>query len=455
MDASQIIHEITEIAIRLSAIPHLSGQEQAISRHLADRLRSWGMSVDVDSHWNLRCDLPATAGFASAPLVCIQGHLDMARVALQNNIHCQVRNNWLESPLETDHLPAIAAVLWLLKQPFPHGPVRLLLTTGGERAMTGAKAIDPCWLDGVRYLIGTDGFHLEQLTVGSSGGCYQAWSRTIETTPTDMTSWNVTLTDFPGGHSALDFGKGRVNPLRLLGTLLMESDAEIVSFSGGSAEDVIPSDASAVIIPKNPDIFALWQALTQELGGQLAFSPSTAPVAIWSPIDRQAALDFLLSLPNGITAHLPEQPELPACSSNLGRVDYVGNLLTYHVLLRGTPQQALDRAANGCALLADRCGFDLTGAASYPVWLGDQSNPLAQRMSRLWETRNGTPMRIGTVHTGSELSVFTQLSPALTAVSTGITIENPHSIRTRTKLTDLPAFVRLLQDTLEEIAQKG
>ena len=45
MDATQIIREITETFLPLFAIPHPSGQEQALSTHLADLLRSRGSTV--------------------------------------------------------------------------------------------------------------------------------------------------------------------------------------------------------------------------------------------------------------------------------------------------------------------------------------------------------------------------------------------------------------------------
>ena len=41
MDTSQIIHEITDTFMQLAAIPHPSGQEQALSTHLANLLRRW------------------------------------------------------------------------------------------------------------------------------------------------------------------------------------------------------------------------------------------------------------------------------------------------------------------------------------------------------------------------------------------------------------------------------
>ena len=316
MDTSQIIHEITDTFMQLAAIPHPSGQEQALSTHLANLLRSRGGTVEMDDHGNLRCDFPATAGLDSAPMVCIQGHSDMVYVTQPCSVHCRVQDGWLESdgrsPLGAGSLLALTAALWLLQQPFAHGPVRILLTTGGEQGMTGAQVMNPQWLNGVRYLIGTDGLQLGQLTTGASAGCCQSWSRPLTTTVTQEPCWKVTFTGFPGGHSALDLDKKQINPIRLLGMLLIQSDVKIVSLSGGSAWNVIPSEASAVITIKDPNIFTHWKSLVRTLGGWMEYEPFSGSAAIWSPIDQQAALDFLLSLPSGITARLPEHPELPA-----------------------------------------------------------------------------------------------------------------------------------------------
>lgn len=115
----------------------------------------------------------------------------------------------------------------------------------------------------------------------------------------------------------------------------------------------------------------------------------------------------------------------------------------------------MDRTARSCGLLADRCGFDPAGEIGYPTWEENSDNPLAQRMSQLWQARHGAPMDIDPTHAGSELSVLLRMRPELTAVETGITIEQPYSIHERIDLTSLPDYIQLLQDTLEEIAQKG
>lgn len=89
----------------------------------------------------------------------------------------------------------------------------------------------------------------------------------------------------------------------------------------------------------------------------MALTPLAEPVAVWTPVDRQSALDFLLTLPNGVLAWLPEWPKVPACSANLGKVEWKPGVLTCHLFLRGAPQEALD--PDGPGLPSDR----------RPVWL--------------------------------------------------------------------------------------
>ena len=467
MDPNQIIREIIQQFRTLSAIPHPSGREERLATTLSQLFQSMGGTIQTDSLWNLRCDFPATAGLEQAPLVCIQGHLDMVcakapgshYVPDRDGIVCLIEDGWLksdgQSSLGADNLLASSAALWLLNQKFRHGPIRLLFTTREEQALEGAKALDPHWLDGVRYLINTDGFQGNRIIVGSAGGCYQIWKRPMETHPDPRTPYCVTLSGFPGGHSASDIDKGRINPLRLLATLLAETDAEVASLTGGSAMNAIPSEAAAVVVPKQID--RLRKALEQvtELGGMVGLEPLSAPVSVWSPVDRQAALDFLLTLPNGVLAWLPNWPKVPACSANLGKVEWEQDTLALHVFLRGTPQEALDRTARGCGLLADRCGFTLAQELGYPPWDGTQDNPLAQRISALWSRRNGTPMEITPVHEGLEPSQLIPKHPDVCAVIIGTTILDAHSTRERASLEAIPHFVHLLKDTLEEIALHG
>ena len=464
MQSSQIVREIVDLFRSLAAIPHPSGQEEALAHALNRLLLSMGGTVELDSVWNLRCDLPASPGLEGVPLVCLQGHLDMVCARAphsdyqpeRDGIHVRIDHGWLtsdgRSSLGADNLLADCAILWLMGQNFRHGPVRLLFTTREEQALGGAKAMDPHWLDGVHYFINTDGFRGDRIIIGSAGGCRQVWQRKIASRPDPRSACRVSLTGFPGGHSGDDIGKGRVNPLRLLAQALADADAEIASLTGGTALNAIPSSASAVVAGERSRLQAAL-AQVQALGGQATLEPLSGPVALWSLIDRQAVLDFLLSLPHGVLAWLPDFPQIPACSANLGKVVWEGDTLTVYQFLRGSPQAALDRAARGCSILADRCGFNLAREITYPPWHNrTEHDSLARRMAALWERRNGIPIQVAPVHVGLEPSWLLREHPEISAVVIGTTILNAHSVRERACLESLPRFVHLLQDTLESIA---
>lgn len=467
MDLKQMTHEIIHQFSILSAIPHPSGREAQLATLFTQIFEPMGGVVQRDALSNLRCDFPATPGLEQAPLVCIQGHLDMVcaiapgshYVPDRDGIVCRTEDGWLksdgQSSLGADNLLASSAALWLLRQNFHHGPIRLLLTTREEHALEGAQTLDAHWLDGVRYLINTDGFQANRIIVGSAGGCYQIWNRTMDAVPDPRSPYRVTLRGFPGGHSGSDIGKGRINALRLLATLLAETDAEISALTGGLSMNSIPAEAAAVVIPKDLPAFRKALERVSALGGVVSLDPLSEPAAIWSPVDRQAALDFMLTLPSGVLAWLPDSPGIPACSSNLGQAEWQDGTLSLHLFLRGTPQAALDRTARGCRLLADRCGFTLSQELGYPPWEGSRENPLAQRISDLWARRNGTPMEIASVHEGLEPSRLIPKHPDICAVIIGTTILDAHSTHERARLEDLPRFVQLLKDTLEEIAHNG
>ncbi len=463
----QMTREIIQQFSTLAAIPHPSDREAGLAPLLSDMFESVGGTVQLDSFGNLRCDFPATAGLEHAPCVCIQGHLDMVCAAApgshyvpdRDGIVCHTENGWLKSnghpSLGADNLLANSAALWLLKQKFRHGPIRLLFTTREGQAVDGAKSMNPHWLDGVRYLINTDGFQANRIIVGPAGGCYQVWNRTMDTVPDPRTPYRVALSGFPGGHSGFDIGKGRINPLRLLATLLAESNAEIAALTGGIAINAIPSEAAAVVIPKDLSAFRKTLEQIPELGGMVTLEPLSEPGSVWAPIDRQAALDFLLTLPSGVQAWLPDCPGVPACSSNLGKTEWRDNTLTLHLFLRGTPQEALDRAARGCNLLADRCGFTLEQELGYPPRDRTSETPLANRIAAPWTRRNGTSMEITPVHEGLAPSRLPPKHPDMCAAIMDTTILDTHSTRERAALEDIPRLVHLLKDTLEEIAVHG
>ena len=61
----------------LCHIPHVSGNEKALSDHILAWAMERGLQAEQDAHHNLYIRKPASKGYENAPSVMLQAHLDM------------------------------------------------------------------------------------------------------------------------------------------------------------------------------------------------------------------------------------------------------------------------------------------------------------------------------------------------------------------------------------------
>lgn len=61
----------------ICGIPHGSGNEKAVSDYCAAFAKSHGLQVRQDEANNVVIRKPASAGYENAPVVMLQGHMDM------------------------------------------------------------------------------------------------------------------------------------------------------------------------------------------------------------------------------------------------------------------------------------------------------------------------------------------------------------------------------------------
>ena len=122
----EIIDGVVKEFLALCAVPHGSWREGTLADLLAGRFRDRGWSVSRDDAGNLRADIPASPGREEAPLVALQGHLDMVCAAapgsgwdpLTDPVAARVEDGVLRtdgrSSLGADNNLGNAAVFYLL-----------------------------------------------------------------------------------------------------------------------------------------------------------------------------------------------------------------------------------------------------------------------------------------------------------------------------------------------------
>lgn len=477
--ADAVIHGILQEFESFCAIPHPSRGEQALSEALCRRFEEAGQSPETDAAHNLKLDLPATPGCEGAPLLVLQGHLDMVCAVAPGSgwrpdtdrVVTQVRDGFLcsdgRSSLGADNNLGNATLLWLLGQGVPHGPLRLLFTTAEEVGLAGAKRVDPSWLAGAAGLLNTDGFHLGRLVVGSAGGRRETFRHPLETRAARAgEGYTLTLSGFAGGHSGDDIHKGRCNALQTLATFLLELDLPyaIGNFSGGQGHNVIPGDAGATLLLRSGEGARLTERVEElrrrlaeahgdsDPGHRVELAAVPAPEVVWSPGCAHETLTLVAGLHHGVSAWHADFPTVPAASANAARLWEEDGVLQVSTFLRCTTREQEEKLAKDHRALAQRCGFD-GQVVSYPGWAGDRSNPLARLMEQVYQNECGQKAEVTVVHVGLEPSVLQAKAPGLVMVVAGPDILDAHSIQERAPLDSLPPYAALLAGTLEAVSR--
>ena len=248
----------------LTRIARPSRHEEPVIEHVRAWAAEHGFELHQDAGRNLVLRVPATAGREDAPVVSLQGHLDMVcerepsspndptegRIALVRD------GDWLKADgttLGADDGVAIAAMMALAEDTsLPHGPLELLMTVAEEVGLEGANAFDGSLFVG-RVLVNLDSEEDGKLTVGCAGST-DTWLRVgaaRDAAAADAATLAVTVSGGLGGHSGMNIELGRSNAIKVLGRALREAHATVpfrlVSLAGGKSRNAIPRDAAAVV----------------------------------------------------------------------------------------------------------------------------------------------------------------------------------------------------------------
>ncbi|MCI8284866.1 MAG: aminoacyl-histidine dipeptidase [Firmicutes bacterium] len=276
----------------ICSVPHGSGNERELALRFQERFNRMGFKSYIDDINNLICDIPAYPGCESAPMLMLQGHLDMVcavlagsnynpekdsikmRIAGEDETGRRLLCSCGDSSLGADCGLGVSVVMWSLfggdDKDFYHGPIRLLLTAQEEIGLVGANRLDKSVLDNVEYVINVDGFACGRIVAGSAGGMRKTYARKAEFI--DISDWileferklqteilsyekriadkrykgggaettaefeafmavRISLSGFQGGHSGYDIDKGRANAIKLMAEFLAELRGSSVDFA--------------------------------------------------------------------------------------------------------------------------------------------------------------------------------------------------------------------------------
>ena len=468
----------------LTRIPRPSRQEEPVVEHVRAWAERHGFDLQQDAGRNLVVRVPATPGREDAPVVTLQGHLDMVcerdpaspndpaegRIALVRD------GDWLKADgttLGADDGVAIAAMMALVEdESLPHGPLELLMTVAEEVGLEGANALDPALVRG-SVLLNLDSEEDGKLTVGCAGST-DTWlrvERPREAVDPSAVTLSVTASGGLGGHSGMNIEEGRSNAIKVVGRGLREAFAAapfaLVSLDGGKSRNAIPRDASAVCaVPAEREpafreaVAAAGEAIhaahnVSDPGVTLIVASAPAVAEAWTEDATGLLLDVVALVPAGPLAMSPSVPGLVETSSSLGEAITEGQTLILHSLTRSSNDPALPEVIAGLDALARLSGGSLEVKHNYGGWQPNPASAVLAAARRVYVRLFGAEPVVTGVHAGLESAVIGGKVPGLDMLSFGPQIEFPHSPDERVSVPTVDRFWKLLVALLDELSGPG
>lgn len=463
----------------LCQTPHPSCGEAALRDKIADRLRGLGLNPWSDARGNLVCDLPASPGQDQAPLTAIQAHIDMvcavgsaAYVPERDPIRPLVRDGFLctagESSLGADCGAGAAVMLWLAEHPAPcRPPLRLLFTVEEEIGLGGARDMDPACLDGVRYLINTDGFHWGRIVIGAAGGVREHYTRALsQSDAPDLPNgraYRLKISGLRGGHSGFDIGKSRGNALILMGELLreirMESPYALIDLSGGTAFNAIPYEATADILsiaPAQDAIEQIWDKMYVRIqkndpDARLDITEIDIPDRVWSGDTASGLLTVLGGFADGVYAK--HTSGVVSDSSNLGHIYQKDGLVCLDAMLRCMDVQAEYALHTSHRTVCAMCGFAGQVVSRYPAWPAQKDGRLQTLAAQCYREITGQEPEVTVQHVGLEPSHLLAKNEQMECICVGMELLDCHSPQERWKLDTVEPFVHMIERLLGRLCE--
>lgn len=465
----------------ISKIPRGSGNEKQISDYLLNFGRGLGLECIQDGALNVIIKKPASKGYEKAGAVIIQGHMDM--VCEKNNdkkhdftkdpIKLVIQGDYIyadQTTLGGDDGIAVAYAMALLEDnTIEHPALEILLTTDEESGMSGAMAVQPQYLSG-KIVLNLDSEEEGKLWVSCAGGI-----RTKSTLPIkwinkkeNKKEYTLVVKGLKGGHSGAEIHLGRGNSNKLMGRLLKEVlkeiDFDLVSLNGGSKNNAIPRESTAVISineSKEKELLEIKTKISEDLKKEFSKKDSDLKILIieneemvervFSDETTAKAINLLYMYPNGINTVSSEIEGLIESSTNLGVVVTNENHIEYDSAVRSSVFSLREEIVERNKCITEILGGTFITNAGYPEWPYKTDSKIREICKDVYLKMYGKDAEVVAVHAGLECGLFKEKLGDLDMISFGPDIIDIHTPDEHMSISSASRCYEYLLEVLKEI----
>ena len=428
---------------QLTKIPHGSGNVQAISDYLVEFAKEQGVRYVQDEARNVVMFKEASPGYENAPVVMLQGHMDMVCEKNADSSH-DFEKDALELRMEGDNLMANGTTLGgddgvavayamalIADKEAKHPALELVITTEEETGMDGAKALDMSGLK-ASYMI----------NVAADGVAY-----------------DIALTGLYGGHSGAEINKNRVNSVYAMTRVLFETreavEFSLLDFHGGLKDNAIPREAFATVVVDEEDT-ALFVKTVEELAQKYkeelaSIEPGFAievkagecsAYNVLNPVSFEKLLFFLMQAPNGVQRMSGDIEGLVESSLNLGIFEVKEDEAEFNFALRSSSKTYKYFMRDKVEYLISFLGGESTTHSEYPAWEYRRESKLREIFREVFTEMYHKEPKMEAIHAGLECGLIAEKMPELDMISIGPDMRDIH---TPMEALNLPSTIRMYQ----------
>ncbi|MEE1239113.1 MAG: aminoacyl-histidine dipeptidase [Acutalibacteraceae bacterium] len=460
---------------KICAIPHGSGNMEAIGAYCLEFARKNNLQAAIDEAGNVIVYKPGTKGYENAEPIILQGHLDMVCQKREetvfdfekDGIKSYINGDFIKAKgttLGADNGIAVAMIMSVLaSQNLSHPPIEAVFTTDEEIGMVGAKQIDFTRLKSKR-MINLDSEESDILTVSCAGGSDFELLIPTEKMTVHGTEITLEIGGLKGGHSGVDIDKCRVNADILAGRILnyakKNANFNIIKINGGTKGNAIPFCCKAQLVAKDAESFInITEEYISALKNEIAdreedcfirlTAGSTGDFEVLSPKTRDKLLYLLLTTPNGVVDMSAEIDGLVETSLNLGILMTEDSKIIMQYALRSNKSSALTFLEDKMTELAEYNGCRSQISCRYEPWEYKKESELRKLYSTAFCEKFGHEIKISAIHAGLECAVFAQNIEGLDCISVGPDMFDVHTVNERLSISSATEIFELLCDMLE------
>lgn len=462
-------------------IPHGSGDTKAVSDYCVYIAKQSELNYTQDEWNNVIIRKPAALGYENAPVVMLQGHLDMVNEKLSTSKHdfscdpldLMIDGDWLcanGTTLGGDDGIAVAYMLAILTDPdLKHPALECVFTVDEEVGLTGAKRIDLSECK-AKYLINLDSEEEGIFLVSCAGGVRADLTLPIQRKTVTGEVVEITLDHFMGGHSGAEIHKERANADQLMGRILFdvlqmqdEMAFSLIECEGGTKDNAIPRTCSAKIVswlPKEQleqkflQCFAAYQKEYQFTEENMSLEITwrgQEEVSAMSTQSQVKVLFLLRMVPNGVIHWSKAIKDLVETSLNLGILKTDFDNVTLGFAIRSSVDTRKRELMEQLKFLIEFLGGSIEFYGDYPGWEYNPDSVLSDLMVHVWEEMYGVKPEIQAIHAGLECGLISEKMPELDIVSMGPQMEDIHTPQERLNIPSVEKCYNYIINVLQKI----